>query len=155
MNFRFRNARTDRFRRAVNETLTTLLGLLSLVQPRTDPSKLLRCDERKASSENRRRSTRILDAPELHDTGNCFLKKLSGVRKTITSGVLTTITDGSFLSLQKRSAPRAGMSYRGNTRKRAVQPAVQAASFASKFSGRWTCHYRHAARDPQSEGLQQ
>ena len=37
---------------------------------------------------------------------NCFLKKLSGVRNTITSGVVKTITDGSFLSLQKRSPTR-------------------------------------------------
>ena len=34
-----------------------------------------------------------------------LFEKMSGVRKTITSGVLKTIIDGSIFSLKKRSAP--------------------------------------------------
>jgi hypothetical protein len=44
---------------------------------------------------------------------NCFLKKMSEVRKTITSGVVKTITDGSFLSLQKRT--RVGVAAKGDS----------------------------------------
>ena len=70
----------------------------------------------------------LLDAPaaaaepELRALKNCFLKKLSGVRKTITSGVLKPIFDGSFLSLQNDQRP-AGQP----AAQRAVQPANQTA----------------------------
>ena len=48
-------------------------------------------------------------------TGAYVLKNLGGVRKTIMSGVLKTIADGSFLSFQKTLIVRVSFTYRSTS----------------------------------------